>query len=39
MDKENLKITIDLKNGKGNVAAYGCDMSYNYIKINAEYTT
>src|SRR3989338_302957 len=39
MDKENLKITIDLKNGKGNVAAYGCDMSYNYIKINEEYTT
>ena len=39
MDKDNLKITIDLKDGKGNAAAYGCDMSYNYIKINAEYTT
>ena len=39
MDKDNLKITIDLKNGKGNATAYGCDMSYNYIKINAEYTT
>jgi len=39
MDKDNLKITIDLKDGKGNAAAYGCDMSYDYIKINAEYTT
>ncbi|MEK6869847.1 MAG: bifunctional glutamate N-acetyltransferase/amino-acid acetyltransferase ArgJ [Nanoarchaeota archaeon] len=39
MDKDNLKITIDLKNGKGNATAYGCDMSYGYIKINAEYTT
>lgn len=39
MDKDSLKITIDLKNGKGNATAYGCDMSYDYIKINAEYTT
>lgn len=39
MDKDSMKITIDLKNGKGNAAAYGCDMSYDYIKINAEYTT
>lgn len=39
MDKDNLKITLDLKNGKGNATAYGCDMSYDYVKINAEYTT
>ncbi len=39
MDKDALKITIDLKDGKGSATAYGCDMSYDYIKINAEYTT
>jgi len=39
MDKDALRITIDLKDGKWNATAYGCDMSYDYIKINAEYTT
>ncbi len=39
MDKDNLKIVVDLKQGNGNATAYGCDMSYDYIKINAEYTT
>ena len=39
MNKDALKITIDLKDGKVNATAYGCDMSYDYIKINAEYTT
>ncbi len=39
MDKDNLKIVVDLKQGDGNATAYGCDMSYDYIKINAEYTT
>ena len=39
MDKDNLKIVVDLKQGNENATAYGCDMSYDYIKINAEYTT
>jgi glutamate N-acetyltransferase/amino-acid N-acetyltransferase len=39
MNKKNLKITIDLKQGKEKATAYGCDMSYDYIKINAAYTT
>jgi len=39
LDKGNLRIAMDLKQGNGNATAYGCDMSYNYIKINAEYAT
>ncbi len=39
MKKDTLIITIDVNNGKENAAAYGCDMTYDYVKINALYTT
>ncbi|MFN6256804.1 bifunctional ornithine acetyltransferase/N-acetylglutamate synthase, partial [Microcystis sp.] len=26
-------------NGSGTGTAWGCDLSYDYVKINAEYTT
>jgi glutamate N-acetyltransferase/amino-acid N-acetyltransferase len=26
-------------NGPGHSQAWGCDLSYDYVKINAEYTT
>ena len=39
MGKEKLDITLDLKNGNKNATAYGCDMTEEYIKINALYTT
>ena len=39
MSKNFLSITINLKQGIYNAVAYGCDMSYDYIKINALYTT
>ncbi len=39
MNKAVLRITIDMNNGKENAWAYGCDMSYDYVKINASYTT
>lgn len=32
-------IAIDLGNGSGSGTAWGCDLSYDYVKINAEYTT
>jgi glutamate N-acetyltransferase/amino-acid N-acetyltransferase len=32
-------IDVDLATGEGMATAYGCDMSEEYIKINAEYTT
>jgi glutamate N-acetyltransferase/amino-acid N-acetyltransferase len=36
---EVVTITIDLHQGTENATAYGCDMSEEYVKINAEYTT
>ncbi len=36
---EEITITIDLQQGTDSATAYGCDMSEDYIKINAEYTT
>ncbi len=34
-------VTIDIKvgDGPGSGKAWGCDLSYDYVKINAEYTT
>jgi len=32
-------IGITVGNGSGNGRAWGCDLSYDYVKINAEYTT
>jgi glutamate N-acetyltransferase/amino-acid N-acetyltransferase len=32
-------ITVSIGNGSGTGTAWGCDLSYDYVKINAEYTT
>ena len=32
-------ITLSVGSGPGEGAAWGCDLSYDYVKINAEYTT
>ncbi|BAZ39095.1 glutamate N-acetyltransferase [Calothrix sp. NIES-4101] len=32
-------IQVNLGNGHGSGIAWGCDLSYDYVKINAEYTT
>ncbi|XP_027071420.1 arginine biosynthesis bifunctional protein ArgJ, chloroplastic isoform X1 [Coffea arabica] len=34
-----VEIQISIGDGPGNGLAWGCDLSYDYIKINAEYTT
>jgi len=39
MKKDEFKIYIDLGMGNGKFTAYGCDLSYDYVKINAEYRT
>ncbi len=39
MKKDEFKIYIDLGIGNGEFTAYGCDLSYDYVKINAEYRT
>lgn len=35
MNKDKIKITINLNNGDHSATAYGCDLTYDYVKINA----
>jgi glutamate N-acetyltransferase/amino-acid N-acetyltransferase len=37
MNKEEIKITIDLNQGQSNATIWTSDLSYDYVKINAEY--
>ena len=39
MKKEHFKVTCDIGLGNGSYTSYGCDLSYEYVKINAEYRT
>lgn len=39
MKEKNIRIVVDLGLGNGKATAYGCDLSYDYVRINAEYTT
>lgn len=39
VDKDHVIFTVDLHDGEHNATAWGCDFSYNYVKINADYTT
>ncbi len=33
------EVRIELNNGRANYWVWSCDVSYEYVKINAEYTT
>ncbi|MDH5764225.1 MAG: bifunctional glutamate N-acetyltransferase/amino-acid acetyltransferase ArgJ [Nitrospinota bacterium] len=39
MKKKQIGIAIDLHMGKASAETYTCDLSYDYVRINAEYTT
>ncbi|NPA54814.1 MAG: bifunctional glutamate N-acetyltransferase/amino-acid acetyltransferase ArgJ [Epsilonproteobacteria bacterium] len=39
MQKDEFKIVCDLGIGDGEFTSYGCDLSYEYVKINADYRT
>lgn len=39
MKNDQIKIIVDLNLGKYSATAYGCDLSYDYVKINSEYST
>ena len=34
---KEVKATADLKSGDATAIAWGCDLSYDYVKINADY--
>jgi glutamate N-acetyltransferase / amino-acid N-acetyltransferase len=35
----DVRLALDLGRGDASATAWGCDMSYDYVKINADYTT
>jgi glutamate N-acetyltransferase/amino-acid N-acetyltransferase len=39
MKNSSFRVTCDLGVGEGKYTSYGCDLSYEYVKINAEYRT
>ncbi|MGN1119401.1 MAG: bifunctional glutamate N-acetyltransferase/amino-acid acetyltransferase ArgJ [Oscillospiraceae bacterium] len=39
LSEEEIKILIDLHDGEGEAIAWGCDLTFEYVKINAEYRT
>jgi len=39
MDASFIHILLDLKQGEGQATGWGSDLSYDYVRINAEYTT
>lgn len=39
MKQASFKVTCDIGLGDGTYTSYGCDLSYEYVKINAEYRT
>lgn len=39
LKEDTVLIAVNLGSGSGSGTAWGCDLSYDYVKINAEYTT
>ncbi len=39
MEGDTVKILVILGDGEHSATGWGCDLSYDYVKINAEYTT
>jgi len=39
MKQAQFKVTCDIGLGEASYTSYGCDLSYDYVKINAEYRT
>jgi glutamate N-acetyltransferase/amino-acid N-acetyltransferase len=37
LEEDKINILVDLKNGNHNAKAWGCDLSYEYVKINGSY--
>lgn len=39
LDEREIKIDVELQEGDAEIVGWGCDLSYEYVKINAEYRT
>lgn len=39
LSEDEIQILVDLNDGDGKAIAWGCDLTFEYVKINAEYRT
>jgi acetylglutamate kinase len=39
MREPEVRVVVDLRRGEASAQAWGCDLSYDYVKINADYTS
>ena len=39
LEMQEIKIDVSLQEGNGEITGWGCDLSYEYVRINAEYRT
>ena len=39
LSEDEIDINIDLNDGMWDATAWGCDLTYDYVKINGEYRT
>jgi glutamate N-acetyltransferase/amino-acid N-acetyltransferase len=39
LSKTEVSITVDIKMGNEKATAWGCDLTYDYVKINAAYSS
>lgn len=37
LKEDEIKITIDMNSGTSKAVAWGCDLTYDYVKINGSY--
>ena len=37
--RDEIEIAVDLNNGEASATAWGCDLTYDYVKINGDYRT
>ena len=37
LSKDEVKLLIDLHDGPGQATAWGCDLTYDYVRINGDY--
>jgi glutamate N-acetyltransferase/amino-acid N-acetyltransferase len=37
--ESEIEILVDLKSGEAASTAWGCDLTYDYVKINGDYRT
>jgi glutamate N-acetyltransferase/amino-acid N-acetyltransferase len=37
MKEQEVTVFVDMHEGTGSATAWGCDLTYDYVKINADY--